>query len=631
MEPELKDEDLLNRFEKEVNVVKTRADDLVKLVKQRGEISFDDAAKALNVTPATVESWANFLEEEKVISIKYNFTTPFLTIFTDKSKKGSYEKKGGKIIKEENTEDEKESETKDEDVDFSEMSPIKKKEVSDIQMLLGEAYSYIKNNEFEKAKEIYAKIEEKYKNLPEEFLRKKEDMNQNLVRLSKDLGLNLSKASKKKMEEKSKEIHKMLGELQGNIRKGDVINATKIYGRIKKTYDELPDGFLEQKLVLQDKIIDLYEELINVREKRDLMDISNKKSEIITMLEEMSQAIREKNTPLAIKMYKRIRELYNTLPSGFLQEKAELQSRILRLYDRLLSDYKTITMNDMERKTEKIEELSREMNEFLEKKEIASARNIYSKMKEVFYSMPEGFLRQKTELQRIMLNLYERLASELDKTSVCDFNSKYNKIENMLKESFDHVKNKRFDLAHELYKEIIETYNSLPPGFLQKKTELRTRILAFYKDISGTESMSQMGIKMPELKESLRDDSDMSLPKTEDIEPSRNQEIKIPPRTINPLKKPEPKILKNPGMKTPPIPPTQRNKDVMAPKQANNFLKEPEPKIMKNPEIEPGDENKIHSSPLKEEDNKSSKELKKSFFKIFKKENNDDIEPPKPP
>ena len=82
---ELSDDEILNKFETETetetNTIKTRADELVKLVKRMGEISFEDAAKQLSVSPSTIEAWANFLEEEKILSIKYNFTTPFLTVF----------------------------------------------------------------------------------------------------------------------------------------------------------------------------------------------------------------------------------------------------------------------------------------------------------------------------------------------------------------------------------------------------------------------------------------------------------------------------------------------------------------------------------------------------------------------
>ena len=188
MAADLTDEELLNRFEKEVNVVRTRADELVKLVKQRGELSFEDAAKQLNVSSSTVEAWANFLEEESILSIKYNFTTPFLTVFQEKIKK---EQKKEETAGE--TAEEKEAEK---------IKPIKKEGLSDIQMMLAEAYNYLKKKDFEKAKEVYAKIKAKYDGLPTEFLEKKNELNTNLIRLSKELGLNLSKASRNEMEKK---------------------------------------------------------------------------------------------------------------------------------------------------------------------------------------------------------------------------------------------------------------------------------------------------------------------------------------------------------------------------------------------------------------------------------------------
>jgi len=49
MAHEWNDEELLERFEKEASIIRTGADKLVKLVKQKGEISFEDSAKELNV------------------------------------------------------------------------------------------------------------------------------------------------------------------------------------------------------------------------------------------------------------------------------------------------------------------------------------------------------------------------------------------------------------------------------------------------------------------------------------------------------------------------------------------------------------------------------------------------------
>jgi len=604
MENELSDEEVLNSFEKGVNIVRTRADELVKLVKQKGEISFEEAAKTLNVSSPTVESWANFLEEEKILSIKYNFTTPLLTVFQEKIRKGPKERKTVKEITEEK--------------EVENIKPVKKEGLSDIQMMLAEAYSYLKKKDFEKANEIYTKIKAKYDGLPTEFLEKKNELNTDLIRLSKDLGLNLSKASRNEMEKKSNNIQKLLNILNQKIKKKEILNAIKVYGQIKSAYDGLPDGFLEQKLILQNKIIDLYEVLITIREEQDMGDISVKRSEIINLVEEMNQAINEKNIPLAMKLYKKIRVIYNSLPAGFLQEKAELQSKILGMYEILLSNYKKITVEDMENKTVKIKELSKVMNNYLIRGDIISARKTYTQVKNIFYTLPEGFLKQKTELQRILLSLYEKLASRLDKNSLDDFNAKYEEIDKLLEDSFNYVKNKRFDLANEIYKQIMQVYNFMPSGFLQRKTALRTRILAFYKDISGHEALGKNPIEVPEIKEIPEDKKLMEVPLP--------QAKQFTPEKIVETKKPFLKSYKKI------IPKFQIKKIMPLPKPKVNKIIKPKKLALSVPPMPPrsGMEKPFKSIP-KPIINKPAKEPKQLRFNLFKKDKETELKPPTPP
>jgi chromosome segregation ATPase len=60
------------------SVIETGVDKLVALIKQNKRISVPDAAKLLNVSRVVIEEWADFLEEEGIISIEYKFTTPYL-------------------------------------------------------------------------------------------------------------------------------------------------------------------------------------------------------------------------------------------------------------------------------------------------------------------------------------------------------------------------------------------------------------------------------------------------------------------------------------------------------------------------------------------------------------------------
>lgn len=60
-----------------VNIT-TSVDSLVTLVKKKGRISVEDAAKELGLSAEVIMEWANFLEEDKIIFIDYKITTPFL-------------------------------------------------------------------------------------------------------------------------------------------------------------------------------------------------------------------------------------------------------------------------------------------------------------------------------------------------------------------------------------------------------------------------------------------------------------------------------------------------------------------------------------------------------------------------
>ena len=60
------------------SVIETGVDKLVRLVSEHGKISVKDAARELGVSVSSVEEWADFLEEEGIISIQAKFATVYL-------------------------------------------------------------------------------------------------------------------------------------------------------------------------------------------------------------------------------------------------------------------------------------------------------------------------------------------------------------------------------------------------------------------------------------------------------------------------------------------------------------------------------------------------------------------------
>src|SRR3989338_2000842 len=60
------------------SVIETGVDKLVNLVKERGRIALQDAAKELGVSAIVIQEWVDFLEEEGIISVEYKLTKPYL-------------------------------------------------------------------------------------------------------------------------------------------------------------------------------------------------------------------------------------------------------------------------------------------------------------------------------------------------------------------------------------------------------------------------------------------------------------------------------------------------------------------------------------------------------------------------
>ena len=59
-------------------MLKTNVDKLLDILKEKKEIMISDIAVMLNTTPSNVEKIAKFLEEEKLLTIKYRMMKPYL-------------------------------------------------------------------------------------------------------------------------------------------------------------------------------------------------------------------------------------------------------------------------------------------------------------------------------------------------------------------------------------------------------------------------------------------------------------------------------------------------------------------------------------------------------------------------
>lgn len=70
-------------FEDE-ELVTTGVDKLINYLKGKKPVTIKQASEYLGMPEKTVEEWVDFLVEEKIISVDYKFTTPYIYLKEDK-------------------------------------------------------------------------------------------------------------------------------------------------------------------------------------------------------------------------------------------------------------------------------------------------------------------------------------------------------------------------------------------------------------------------------------------------------------------------------------------------------------------------------------------------------------------
>ena len=74
--------------------ITTGVDALLELLKKTEKISIQDAANELHIPLDTLQSWVDFLVEERIVGIEYKFTKPFIYLNKEETKIDSKSSKG---------------------------------------------------------------------------------------------------------------------------------------------------------------------------------------------------------------------------------------------------------------------------------------------------------------------------------------------------------------------------------------------------------------------------------------------------------------------------------------------------------------------------------------------------------
>ncbi|MBI4441373.1 hypothetical protein HY639_04340 [Candidatus Woesearchaeota archaeon] len=459
-------------------VITTDVDALMALVERQKKISLDDAAKQLNQSPQAIENLATFLEEEKLLEIKYQFTTPYLhwKEAVPQAKKGAPAPQKAQPLPLPTAVEEKKILSADE-----------------AQEALRQVYTLLSQGKIADAKQLYKQIHDHYEHLPRAFITAKKELEQELVKLNAELTTVVERTAAAKARDNQAKIDGLVEQAQNLLKTGDWKMAAKVYNEIKALYRDMPRGFVKERTELAEKVLGLYESLTSAHHEHSRKEMDTKVQELHALLGQLRNAMASHEMARAMQLYHDAKEKYTLLPAGYLEEKLALQEQMIALFRDLSVTRRTLSQAEMREKVETITRFLDQINDALAKQDVSHAVGLYREVHQLFAALPPGFTAEQRNVHTQIIRTYRRLLRARREHSLVSLKFSGGKINELVTKAKYYLANKQTDLAFQLYTEIIDEYSNLPEGYEKDKAAVRDGVYnLYYELVSGTD-IAQLG------------------------------------------------------------------------------------------------------------------------------------------
>ncbi len=491
--------------------VRTGADRLLELVKGSREIALADAAQQLGVPIPTVEAWANFLEEDGLIAIKYKFTTPYL--YPPEVPKAEAKNKLLGLVSE-GLQGLESLEKAGELVDV-------KSSVESARGLLTKASEEKTIGEFDLLRQTYADIlaklrlaNDKLATQPgiapqkrvalSEFLKKLDSMLKSSAyyvskgRFDKanvsysDLQNQAEKAAEGlnqiyeqiitiKTVQETRDYKELLEKVYQLMEEGRVDEAKQLYEKLEFARENLAKDFVEKKKHMEEDLVKLNKDLAKKVDQLNIKKLGELARRINLLLDSGRQFLRKGEFDTAESYYMAIKREYGNLPLGFAKEKKELQENVLGFYSSLASQREKEMRKAFDRAAKQAESLIKESQNAVNENRAGDAIRLYNQVRLLFSRLPKGFLKEKAELQEKILPLYTAITSEYTHESLRKLKSKSAEIISLLSTMNEHTGKGELKQAEDAYEKVKKLYREMPEGFLHEETTLQNQIVQAYE------------------------------------------------------------------------------------------------------------------------------------------------------
>lgn len=143
-------------------------------------------------------------------------------------------------------------------------------------------------------------------------------------------------------KKKAEHINELINRARAALKEGKKEIPFKIYSEVQEIGNSIPDAFFEEKKLVQEQILEFYNELSNTTDSELVKRVYSLIQEVNHVIDKANIALRANDTINAILHYNKSIELFKQVPEGFLRHKNSAGMRILDIY-KSLSIYREIS------------------------------------------------------------------------------------------------------------------------------------------------------------------------------------------------------------------------------------------------------------------------------------------------
>jgi DNA-binding transcriptional ArsR family regulator len=433
--------------------LKTGADALIDLLRQRGELSLKEAALALSQPEGVVEWWAAFLEEDGLLKIRYKFTTPYYAIAEPLSKPGQAAKKASPAPPVQPAAEE-----------------AKALPAAD---LLAAAEAALKAGDLEKARELYLQVKQTYEILPSELEARAGQLLQGLT----SVGAHYFQAGQARITE-------LLKTVNDSIKQGKIATARQAYEQAKRHFETLPVQPAIERAKLEGELLTYAEQLATREYESLLRQASLAAKDVESLLSQAANALQKQDTKAALDLYQKAVTAKDRIPAGFLPKKAELDARVLHLNETLTEMTLRKSSTDFDTKASDLQQQLLQAEQLVKAGKLEDALMPFERSRALFAQLPEGFLERRSRFHAQLLQLSKALIGARFAKAQADFAAKKQVIEGLFIEADKALKDGNPSRAQLAYERILPLVNSLPIDFAEEALQLRLRLIALYRKLT---------------------------------------------------------------------------------------------------------------------------------------------------